>query len=189
MQLHFGPSLLFLMSRIRWGKFKTEKMEKLFSIYVACGLKHAPEEYRNFITEFKGHLSFETGYNILDFKLDQRSSPGEVYTHDIGNQVRISDVIIADLSYPSTGEGYEMATQIEKYGKPVIGLAKAGSEVSRLILGIPGFTVDYYRDLDEMLHLAMSRLATIRKNLAQKGKLIVLDGLDGSGKRRRWQSW
>jgi dTMP kinase len=154
-------------------------MKKL-KIYVSCALKHASESYKNMIAEFKKRLAAETGHEILEFVTNpDQKTPEEIYDNDIPKCVMISDVIIADLTHPSTGLGYEMATKIELQMGRVIGLAKEGTEISKFILGVPNFSVRYYQGLDEMVALAKMCLEDFLEN---QGKLIVIDGLDGSGK-------
>jgi hypothetical protein len=60
--------------------------------------------------------------------------------------------MIAVCDYASNGLGYEMATMIEKHGKPVLAVAHKNAVVSRLILGIDSSCFEFvrYDNLDEV---------------------------------------
>lgn len=155
-------------------------MKKL-KIYVGCALKFAPEEFRQEIELFKQVLKERINCEILEFLVDEKATDEDVYHNDISHCVASADVIIAELSYASTGLGYEIATAIELHNKPVIGLVSMDRpSPSRLITRIPkNFTLDIYMNLSNMISLVEKRLTEIQSN---SGKLIVIDGTDGSGK-------
>lgn len=154
-------------------------MKKL-KIYITCALKHAPEEFKQMIKSFKEVLAKEIDCEILEFIQDAQASPYDIYHNDIKRCVADCQFIIADFTLPSTGQGYELGTQIEALGKSVIGIAKKGTIISSLILGIPNMRVDYYENVEEMVSLVKKRIQDLK--LQKQGKLIVLDGTDGSGK-------
>ncbi len=154
---------------------------KKIKIYVGCAIKHAPDDYKQRISDFKNRLASEVNCKILDFVFDPDATPGEVYYHDIIECIKKeADIIIADITFPSLGLGYEMATMIEAVKKPVIGLAKDGSVISKLILGIPNFHVLFYINLDDMLTVAKMAVKSLRFH--QKGKLIALYSQNNLGK-------
>ena len=113
--------------------------------------------------------------------MDDTATDEDIYRNDIVHCVASADVIIAELSYASTGLGYEIATAIELYNKPVIGLVSIDRPApSRLITGITKkFTLDIYMHLPGMISAVEKRLSEIE---SKSGKLIVIDGTDGSGK-------
>ena len=154
-------------------------MKKL-SIYVTCALKHASEDFKKMIAEFKRRLAQETGHTILEFVTNpDEKTATEIYQNDIPGCVMTCDLIIADLTLPSTGEGYEMGTMKEARMGHIIGIAQKGTDISKLILGIPNLKVSYYEDLDEMVKMSKERIEDFILN---QGKLIVVGGPDGSGK-------
>lgn len=153
---------------------------KQLNIYVSCAIMHTPDWYKKLIANFKERIRTETGHTILDFVLDpEQKSDRDIYNNDIPGSVMKCDLIIADFSFPSTGLGYEMATMTENRGGTVIGLAAKDTKISRFILGVPNFSVSYYSDLNEMVTVAKQCITLFLQN---QGKLIVLDGTDGSGK-------
>ncbi|GLH66161.1 nucleoside 2-deoxyribosyltransferase [Geothrix edaphica] len=78
-------------------------------------------------------------------------SPEAVYERDTA-WLRASDAVIAEVSTPSHGVGFELAYALER-GKPVLCLAREGVRVSKMLTGIrqPGFQVRTYRTVEEAL--------------------------------------
>jgi nucleoside 2-deoxyribosyltransferase len=76
------------------------------------------------------HLA-ETGVTALEAVID----PFEVYSRDI-NWIRASDVLIAEVSAPSHGVGYEIGFALG-LEKPVLTLYEEGRKVSKMISGNP----------------------------------------------------
>ena len=75
--------------------------------------------------------------------------PREVYNRDVA-WINACDALIAEVSVPSHGVGYEIGFALE-HKKPVLCLAKAGIAVSKMITGNPhlALQVKYYRDVAE----------------------------------------
>lgn len=69
--------------------------------------------------------------DILD--LEAVSSPQEVYQRDVA-WVNQCDALIAEVSTPSHGVGYEIALALA-LGKPVLCLYRSGRKVSKMITG------------------------------------------------------
>lgn len=69
--------------------------------------------------------------DILD--LEAVSSPQEVYQRDVA-WVNQCDALIAEVSTPSHGVGYEIALALT-LGKPVLCLYRSGRKVSKMITG------------------------------------------------------
>jgi 2'-deoxynucleoside 5'-phosphate N-hydrolase len=76
------------------------------------------------------HLA-ETGVMTLEAVID----PFEVYTRDV-TWIRESQALIAEISVPSHGVGYEIGFALG-LGKPVLALYQQGRKVSRMISGNP----------------------------------------------------
>ena len=78
--------------------------------------------------------------------LEQTVDPGEVYARDVA-WMRAADVLVAEVSTPSHGVGYEIA-YILGLGKPVLCLYRQGARVSKMITGNtePRLTVRAYAD-------------------------------------------
>lgn len=73
----------------------------------------------------------ETGVVSLEAVID----PFEVYSRDT-NWIRGSDALIAEVSVPSHGVGYEIGYALG-LGKPVLTLYRSGRSVSKMISGNP----------------------------------------------------
>ena len=76
------------------------------------------------------HLA-EPGVTALEAIID----PLEVYTRDV-TWIRESHVLIAEVSVPSHGVGYEIGFALG-LGKPVLALYQQGRKVSKMISGNP----------------------------------------------------
>ncbi|HJS20174.1 MAG TPA: nucleoside 2-deoxyribosyltransferase [Anaerolineales bacterium] len=76
------------------------------------------------------HLA-ESGIISLEAIID----PFEVYSRDV-NWIRACDVLIAEVSAPSHGVGYEIGYALG-LGKPVLALYQEGCRVSKMISGNP----------------------------------------------------
>lgn len=85
--------------------------------------------------------------------LEKVIDPREVYERDV-TWIRACDVLVAEVSVPSHGVGYEIGFALEQ-GKPVLCLAQTDITVSKMITGNlhPNLTVNYYQDADEGIAL------------------------------------
>ncbi len=88
-------------------------------------------------------------------EVDAREEPGDIYNRDV-NWIRESDLLIAEVSTPSHGVGYEIGYALD-LEKPVLCLFKNGVVVSKMITGNPHrlLTVMEYKDMsdaEEILH-------------------------------------
>ena len=94
------------------------------------------------------HLA-ETGVAAIEGAL----APSEVYSRDI-NWIRASDVLIAEVSVPSHGVGYEIGFALG-LGKPVLALFEEGRKVSKMISGNPDphLSVHTYRSSEDAVEL------------------------------------
>jgi nucleoside 2-deoxyribosyltransferase len=94
------------------------------------------------------HLA-ESGVMALEAVID----PSEVYSRDIA-WIRGSDVLIAEVSAPSHGVGYEIGFALG-LGKPVLALYEEGRKVSKMISGNPdpNLAVKAYESTDDAVKL------------------------------------
>ena len=92
--------------------------------------------------------------------LEKTIDPVEVYTRDV-RWVREADRLIAEVSTPSHGVGYEIALALT-LGKPVLCLYRDGARVSKMLTGNtePTVTVKAYRDEGEALKRVKDFLST-----------------------------
>jgi 2'-deoxynucleoside 5'-phosphate N-hydrolase len=111
------------------------------NIYFACSITGGREfeAVYQFITQAlvadhhrvpTAHLA-ETGVASVEATFD----PAEVYSRDT-HWIQESDVLIAEVSVPSHGVGYEIGYALG-LGKPVLALHQAGRKVSKMISGNP----------------------------------------------------
>jgi nucleoside 2-deoxyribosyltransferase len=80
-------------------------------------------------------------------------SPREVYTRDV-DWIRTCDVLIAEVSVPSHGVGYEIGFALGA-GKTVLAIYQQGRRLSKMISGNPDMQlqVSSYHDADEAIHI------------------------------------
>ena len=101
------------------------------------------KQYGQVLTEHLGDdIKIETKDRILT----------DVQIHDRDmNWVRDSDLVVAEVSIPSLGVGYEIGRAIE-LGIPVLALFRSdsGFTLSAMIAGSEGLTPFVYRQLDEL---------------------------------------
>lgn len=84
------------------------------------------------------------------------------------------DLLLAICDQPSTGLGWEMATQTEKRGKPVLAVAHKRSLVTALVLDPqqPGYEFHRYdsllKDVPRLVTERLRRMETEREALEQE---------------------
>ncbi len=96
---------------------------------------------------FTEHICMEAGGK------DNSDLDEEIYERDI-RWLMSSDVVVADVSVPSIGVGYEVG-KAEEWGKRVLCLYRDGSpnRLSAMIGGNSGITVREYGGVEEALAL------------------------------------
>lgn len=82
-------------------------------------------------------------------ELDAREDSSDIYHRDV-TWIEESDLLVAELSTPSHGVGYEIGYALD-LNKPVLCIYRQGAVVSKMILGNPHplLTVSSYADWDE----------------------------------------
>jgi nucleoside 2-deoxyribosyltransferase len=86
--------------------------------------------------------------------VESEISPREVYDRDMG-WIRGCDVLIAEVSVPSHGVGYEIGFALSD-GKPVLCLYQESRKVSKMITGNshPNLEIKSYCSIEDALSLA-----------------------------------
>lgn len=91
----------------------------------------------NYICNFLHNQGFEImSWHVVDTKLEKTESgmkEQEIFERDIG-LIEESDILLADVTVPSIGVGYELCHAIHK-GIPVICMHKKGANLSSMVLG------------------------------------------------------
>jgi 2'-deoxynucleoside 5'-phosphate N-hydrolase len=82
--------------------------------------------------------------------LDEESglTPKEVHDRDVA-WIRSSGAMIAEVSTPSLGVGYEIATALQ-LGMPVLCLHRSDLSISKMITGNDSVIIRTYSDLSEL---------------------------------------
>ena len=90
--------------------------------------------------------------------------PDEVYVRDT-TWVRECDALIAEVSTPSHGVGYEIAYALQ-HAKPVLCCYQAGAKVSKMITGnhSPGMEVRSYTETQDALGVIDRFLARLERH-------------------------
>ncbi len=90
---------------------------------------------------------------------ERELSPQYVYERDV-NWIKNCDVLIAEVSVPSHGVGYEIAFALG-IGKPVLCIHELGRKVSKMITGNPdpAIITKSYENLQEASSLARAFLS------------------------------
>ena len=130
-------------------------------IYVGCALTYASEEFKTEVEIFKQEL--RKICEVLCFISISEDTPYAVYYHDIHRCVMVADLVVAVADHPSTGLGYEMATQSEARKKPLLVVAHVNSLVSDLIMDTqqPGFQFMRYKNLHDVIPVIQGILSGI----------------------------
>jgi 2'-deoxynucleoside 5'-phosphate N-hydrolase len=97
-------------------------------------------------------------------QLEAVVSPAEVYERDVA-WIREADALIAEVSAPSHGVGYEVACALHA-GKRVLCLAQQGVKVSKMITGNPdpNLHVQTYLDAGQAVSTARAFLAELSRS-------------------------
>lgn len=125
-------------------------------LYFSCSLTGGRQDqpvYAALVRHLQGlghrvlteHLAAETVL-AADSVLD----PVTVFDRDTA-WLRACDAVIAEVSTPSHGVGFELAYALDR-GKPVLCVAREGVRVSKMLTGIrqPGFTFAVYTGEEEL---------------------------------------
>jgi len=86
--------------------------------------------------------------------VESQVNPREVYDRDTA-WIRACDVLIAEVSVPSHGVGYEIGFALGE-GKPALCLYQEGRKVSKMITGNPhpNLRIKSYGNIEEAISLA-----------------------------------
>lgn len=126
-------------------------------VYLSCSLTGGRED-QPLVAALVAHLEAR-GHRVLTAHLahpeamvrDSALGPEAVFERDTA-WLRASEAVVAEVSSPSHGVGFEIAYALER-GKPVLCLAREGVRVSKMLTGIrqEGMAFRTYRAADEAL--------------------------------------
>lgn len=133
-------------------------------IYFACSIRGGRDDADTYTTlvDFIKERSELLTEIFADKKLTatgMNKPADEIWKIDT-DWVRLSDGLIAEVSCPSLGVGYEIA-KAEEWGKPVLVLYRNDSErlLSAMIVGSPNVQTVFYENLDQAYE-AISKFIT-----------------------------
>jgi nucleoside 2-deoxyribosyltransferase len=128
-------------------------------IYVGCSLTHATQEYRDGIEEFKKKLGEK--YEVLKFLGLGVGTGREQFDWDT-NCVKSSDLVVADVSYPSTGLGIELGVAFENK-IPVLLLASNNAKIASMLQGHPTAVREMvrYERIEDMVGLVDEEMSKL----------------------------
>ena len=134
------------------------------NIYFACSITGGREfesTYQTIVAALEG-----SGHSIPTSHLAQAEameaeralSPQDVYERDV-NWIRECDALIAEVSVPSHGVGYEIAYALQ-VRKPVLCIYQEGRRVSKMITGNSDdlLKISIYQTVEEAIFKAQSFL-------------------------------
>lgn len=169
----------------------------MLKIYFTASTSHNGElipYYKKLLNHIKKHpVEVLSGDQVVDRNVlikDKQLTALEIFNRE-KTLIDEADIMIAELSKPSLGVGAEIVYALNE-NKPVLAMVRNDYEdkISPILLGNPSENLffEYYRNYEYKIILDkfidnMSVLVKHSKILRQKnGKLIVIEGGDGSGK-------
>lgn len=138
------------------------------NIYFACSIVGGRQDeaaYRQIVQALlnDGHeVPTAANAGILGAAgLESEMDPAAVYSRDIA-WIDASDVLVAEVSTPSHGVGYEIGYALERT-KPVLCIFRRGVRVSKMITGnsTAGLQVAEYGDAPEAIQTVRNFLANL----------------------------
>jgi nucleoside 2-deoxyribosyltransferase len=137
------------------------------NIYFACSITGGRElefVYQQIVAALKadGHEIPTSHLAQSEVMENERTlMPQYVYERDV-NWIKNCDVLIAEVSVPSHGVGYEIAFALG-IGKPVLCIHEQGRKVSKMITGNPdpALLVKNYSNVEEAISQAIAFLKEV----------------------------
>ena len=121
-------------------------------IYFAASIRGGRDDeaiYRQLIDELRHHGTVLTEHIAHPDDVERGMTDGEIYDRDMA-WLREADVVVAEVSTPSLGVGYELASA-EHLGKRVLCLFRpaSGGSLSAMISGSKQLAVTGYETVEE----------------------------------------
>ena len=143
-------------------------------------------QYKLILAYLRSHHALTSGSQIIDKRqlaADARLTQKEIFERE-KRRIEASDCVVAEVTKPSTGVGGEIVYALVQ-NKPVLALVYKDEEelLSPMVAGNPSenLYLEHYDDNNFSFKLKnfFQHAANLKK---RNGKLIVIDGGDGSGK-------
>ena len=124
---------IYFAGSIRGGRQGLDRYREIISLL---------KRYGDVLTEHVGHVD--------PAELEKDKSDSDIYREDMAWLHRC-DALVAEVTYPSLGVGYEIASA-EGLGKKILCLfcPGAGYLLSSMIAGSPACNVESYREISEV---------------------------------------
>ena len=136
-------------------------------VYFACSIRGGRSDaviYKKLVDVINQHAKVLTEI-FVDGKLTAAgmNKPAKVIWHNDISWIEQADAVIAEVTNPSLGVGYEIA-KAETMGKSVLCLYRPSKErrLSAMIQGSPSVTVVEYRQLKTASHAIQAFLADLK---------------------------
>jgi 2'-deoxynucleoside 5'-phosphate N-hydrolase len=140
-----------------------DPQENFVKIYFAGSIRAGRDDvstYRALIDHLKQYCDVLTEH-IGEYSLspDGQSHLTDTFIHDRDLEwLRASDLVVAEVSTPSLGVGYEIATAVHEE-IPVVALYRGnGGSLSAMIAGSPGVETFHYTELSQALAVFDAKL-------------------------------
>lgn len=137
------------------------------NIYFACSITGGRQDelaYQNLVAALQEHghqvpTALLASPDVMP--MEGLVTADEVYERDV-NWIKECDCLLAEVSTPSHGVGYEIGLALS-LGKKVLCLYRQGCKVSKMILGNPNplLTVRSYETIEEGIYILDTYLAEI----------------------------
>lgn len=139
--------------------------------------------YQKIVAEIKDQGHTVLSEYVVDPKLKTGAGlkPEKLFARET-ETIEKADLMIAEVTSPSWGTAFLIEHALKR-GKPVLALfyQNCKQEIPSMIQGHPQLFVENY-NLDNLKSILDHYFHFFKKQRQRKGKLIVIDGTDGSGK-------
>lgn len=120
------------------------------SIRGGRGMARTYDKLITMLQDFGEVLTEHIGEDNVIMSESESHSDEHIYSRDM-SWLAESDVVIAEVTTPSLGVGYELGYAVE-VNKPVLCLYREGAErrLSAMITGCPDLTIVKYKEVEEL---------------------------------------
>lgn len=130
------------------------KVKRMTHVYLSGPIIHDELRMDDFYSIVVKTLE-ERGISVFAPQFLPPVSAKEIFTRDV-EQVRICDVLIAEVSNPSLGVGMEIMLAIELLKPVLLFRHKESKRLSRMVMGAPGTVLSEYSNITEVVDFLSS---------------------------------
>jgi len=150
---------------------KTDRELKIYFSGSIRGGRQDAQSYHDLISFLKGYGHVLTEHiGQLDLVDERHLPPRQVHERDL-DWLRSADLVVAEVSTPSLGVGYELGRAVEM-GKPILCLYRKQEDklLSGMISGSPGIVTEIYEGLEGAKESVGRFIATRKKKKEERLK-------------------